>query len=83
MLVILLGHGHLVENSALFRLLLLLDEFFNLLFSGSSIFSCFFFFFQEELYDLILETNKECIKLCKPGTTIRQLNTYSVNINVS
>ena len=39
---------------------------------------------QEELYDLILETNKESIKLCKPGTTIRQLNTYSViNINLS
>lgn len=37
-----------------------------------------FFFFQEELYDLILQTNKECIKQCKPGSTIRQLNTYSV-----
>uniref|UniRef100_A0A1J3JTY5 Putative Xaa-Pro aminopeptidase 3 n=1 Tax=Noccaea caerulescens TaxID=107243 RepID=A0A1J3JTY5_NOCCA len=35
---------------------------------------------QEELYDLILQTNKECIKLCKPGTTIRQLNTYSTDM---
>ncbi|CAN8294666.1 unnamed protein product [Cochlearia groenlandica] len=35
---------------------------------------------QEELYDLILQTNKECIKQCKPGTTIRQLNTYSTNL---
>ncbi|CAF2260404.1 hypothetical protein BRARA_H02829 [Brassica rapa] len=35
---------------------------------------------QEELYDLILETNKESIKLCKPGTTIRQLNTYSTDM---
>lgn len=41
------------------------------------------FLLQEELYDLILQTNKESIKLCKPGTTIRQLNTYSVNINLS
>lgn len=41
------------------------------------------FFLQEELYDLILQTNKESIKLCKPGTTIRQLNTYSVYINLS
>ncbi|XP_010549381.1 PREDICTED: probable Xaa-Pro aminopeptidase 3 [Tarenaya hassleriana] len=35
---------------------------------------------QEELYDLILETNKECIKLCKPGTTIRQLNAVSTDM---
>ncbi|KAK9139147.1 hypothetical protein Scep_008828 [Stephania cephalantha] len=35
---------------------------------------------QEELYDLILETNKECIKLCKPGTSIRQLHNYSVEM---
>jgi Xaa-Pro aminopeptidase len=35
---------------------------------------------QEELYDLILQTNKECIKQCKPGTTIRQLNTYSTEL---
>ncbi|KFK43227.1 hypothetical protein AALP_AA1G096800 [Arabis alpina] len=35
---------------------------------------------QEELYDLILQTNKECIKLCKPGITIRQLNSYSTDM---
>ncbi|KAL1195352.1 Intermediate cleaving peptidase 55 [Cardamine amara subsp. amara] len=35
---------------------------------------------QEELYDLILQTNKDCIKQCKPGTTIRQLNTYSTEL---
>ncbi|EFH66000.1 hypothetical protein ARALYDRAFT_471021 [Arabidopsis lyrata subsp. lyrata] len=35
---------------------------------------------QEELYDLILQTNKECIKQCKPGTTIRQLNAYSTEL---
>lgn len=34
--------------------------------------------FQEELYDLILETNKECLKLCKPGATISQIHNYSV-----
>ncbi|KAA8536722.1 hypothetical protein F0562_029200 [Nyssa sinensis] len=33
----------------------------------------------EELYDLILETNKECVKLCKPGTSIRQIHNYSVD----
>ncbi|KAM7481818.1 hypothetical protein LguiB_006401 [Lonicera macranthoides] len=33
---------------------------------------------QEELYDLILETNKECVKLCKPGASIRHIHNYSV-----
>ncbi|KAI8012459.1 hypothetical protein LOK49_LG06G00172 [Camellia lanceoleosa] len=32
----------------------------------------------EELYDLILETNKEYLDLCKPGTSIRQIHNYSV-----
>ncbi|KAK2991770.1 hypothetical protein RJ640_015504, partial [Escallonia rubra] len=32
-----------------------------------------------ELYDLILETNKECVKLCKPGTSIRHIHNYSVD----
>lgn len=35
---------------------------------------------QEEVYDLILETNKECLKLCKPGATIRQIHNYSVEM---
>ncbi|KAL6146475.1 PREDICTED: probable Xaa-Pro aminopeptidase 3 [Fragaria vesca subsp. vesca] len=35
---------------------------------------------QEELYDLILQTNKECVKLCKPGATIRQIHNFSVNM---
>lgn len=30
-----------------------------------------------ELYDLILETNKECIKLCKPGISIQQIHEHS------
>lgn len=33
---------------------------------------------QEELYELILQTNKECIKLCKPGATILEIHNYSV-----
>ncbi|KAH7834363.1 hypothetical protein Vadar_015214 [Vaccinium darrowii] len=33
----------------------------------------------EELYELILETNKECLDLCKPGTSIRQIHNYSVD----
>lgn len=33
----------------------------------------------EELYDLILETNKECLDLCKPGTSIRQIHNYSAD----
>ncbi|KAL6964629.1 aminopeptidase [Sarracenia purpurea var. burkii] len=33
----------------------------------------------EELYNLILETNKECIHLCKPGASIRQIHNYSVD----
>lgn len=36
------------------------------------------FIFQEELYNLILETNKECVKLCEPGTSIRQIHNFSV-----
>ncbi|KAK4339754.1 hypothetical protein RND71_041216 [Anisodus tanguticus] len=31
----------------------------------------------EELYDLILETNKECVELCRPGTSIREIHHYS------
>ncbi|KAL3843552.1 hypothetical protein ACJIZ3_000955 [Penstemon smallii] len=34
---------------------------------------------QEELYELLLETNVECLKLCKPGTTIREIHNFSVN----
>lgn len=35
---------------------------------------------QEALYDLILETNKECVKLCKPGVTIQQIHSFSVKM---
>ncbi|XP_072976413.1 intermediate cleaving peptidase 55, mitochondrial [Typha angustifolia] len=35
---------------------------------------------QEMLYSLILETNKECMKLCKPGASIRQIHNYSVQM---
>ncbi|KAF3453936.1 hypothetical protein FNV43_RR04377 [Rhamnella rubrinervis] len=35
---------------------------------------------QEELYDLILQTNKESVKLCKPGASIRQIHNYSVEM---
>ncbi|KAF8394704.1 hypothetical protein HHK36_020921 [Tetracentron sinense] len=35
---------------------------------------------QEELYALILETNKECMMLCRPGTSIRQIHNYSVEL---
>lgn len=35
---------------------------------------------QEELYDLILKTNKECMTLCKPGTSIHQMHNYSVEL---
>ncbi|KAG9457763.1 hypothetical protein H6P81_002271 [Aristolochia fimbriata] len=35
---------------------------------------------QEELYHLILETNKECVELCKPGVSIRQIHQYSIEM---
>ncbi|XP_042490784.1 intermediate cleaving peptidase 55, mitochondrial isoform X1 [Macadamia integrifolia] len=35
---------------------------------------------QEELYDLILEVNKECVKLCQPGTSIQQIHNHSVEM---
>lgn len=35
---------------------------------------------QGEVYDLILQTNKECMKLCRPGATIRQIHNYSVEM---
>ncbi|KAG1326151.1 intermediate cleaving peptidase 55, mitochondrial [Cocos nucifera] len=35
---------------------------------------------QEILYSLILETNKECVKLCKPGVSIQQIHKYSVQM---
>ncbi|KAG5525481.1 hypothetical protein RHGRI_031958 [Rhododendron griersonianum] len=31
----------------------------------------------EELYELILETNKECLDLCKPGMSIGSIHNYS------
>nr|XP_043624934.1 intermediate cleaving peptidase 55, mitochondrial [Erigeron canadensis] len=34
---------------------------------------------QKELYHLILETNKECIELCEPGTSIQRIHNYSVD----
>ncbi|XP_024961877.1 intermediate cleaving peptidase 55, mitochondrial isoform X4 [Cynara cardunculus var. scolymus] len=33
----------------------------------------------KELYDLVVETNKECIELCKPGASIQHVHNYSVN----
>ncbi|CAK8572540.1 unnamed protein product [Lathyrus sativus] len=35
---------------------------------------------QEELYELILETNKHCVELCKPGASIRQIHNRSVEM---
>ncbi|WVZ90762.1 hypothetical protein U9M48_037033 [Paspalum notatum var. saurae] len=35
---------------------------------------------QAELYSLILETNKECIKLCKPGASINEIHNHSVRM---
>ncbi|ESR46798.1 Intermediate cleaving peptidase 55 [Citrus sinensis] len=35
---------------------------------------------EEALYDLILQTNKECLKLCKPGASLLQIHHYSVGM---
>ncbi|PQQ10906.1 putative Xaa-Pro aminopeptidase 3 [Prunus yedoensis var. nudiflora] len=35
---------------------------------------------QEELYDLILQTNKDCVELCKPGASIREIHNFSVEM---
>lgn len=35
---------------------------------------------KEELYQLILETNKHCVELCKPGASIRQIHDHSVEM---
>ncbi|KMZ56580.1 putative Xaa-pro dipeptidase, partial [Zostera marina] len=35
---------------------------------------------QEVLYNLILETSKECIKLCKPGISIQEIHNFSVKM---
>ncbi|CAK9315044.1 unnamed protein product [Citrullus colocynthis] len=35
---------------------------------------------QEDLYELILLTNKECIKLCKPGASIQDIHNYSTKM---
>ncbi|KAJ7973251.1 Metallopeptidase M24 family protein [Quillaja saponaria] len=35
---------------------------------------------QQALYDLILVTHKQCVELCKPGATIRQIHNYSVEM---
>ncbi|PKU83874.1 intermediate cleaving peptidase 55, mitochondrial isoform X1 [Dendrobium catenatum] len=41
---------------------------------------CGSFSFQEALYELVLETNKECIKLCKPGASIQEIHNQSVQM---
>ncbi|KAL9269430.1 Intermediate cleaving peptidase 55, mitochondrial-like protein [Drosera capensis] len=33
-----------------------------------------------ELYNLILETSKECLKLCRPGISIREIHNHSVEM---
>lgn len=35
---------------------------------------------QEELYDLILQTNKTCVELCKPSASIREIHNFSVEM---
>ncbi|KAK0601840.1 hypothetical protein LWI29_027939 [Acer saccharum] len=35
---------------------------------------------KEELYDLILQTNKECLKLCKPGANLLDIHHYLVRM---
>ncbi|CAA6653876.1 unnamed protein product [Spirodela intermedia] len=35
---------------------------------------------QVALYELILETNKECVKLCRPGISIQQIHNISVQM---
>ncbi|XP_078444087.1 metallopeptidase M24 family protein [Wolffia australiana] len=35
---------------------------------------------QVALYELILETNKECVKLCKPGISIQEIHNFSVQM---
>lgn len=35
---------------------------------------------QRELYELILDTANECLKLCKPGVSLRQIHSYSVQL---
>uniref|UniRef100_A0A2P2LWJ7 Metallopeptidase M24 family protein n=4 Tax=Rhizophora mucronata TaxID=61149 RepID=A0A2P2LWJ7_RHIMU len=35
---------------------------------------------QEALYNLILQTNKESVKLCRPGSSIREIHNYSVDV---
>lgn len=35
---------------------------------------------QQELYELILDTANECLKLCKPGASLRQIHSYSVQL---
>ncbi|URD72143.1 xaa-Pro aminopeptidase [Musa troglodytarum] len=35
---------------------------------------------EEILYSLILETNKECLKLCRPGISLQQIHNYSVKM---
>eukprot|EP01018_Ginkgo_biloba_P025658 Gb_16113 [translate_table: standard] len=35
---------------------------------------------QQELYELILDTANECLKLCKPGVSLHQIHSYSVQL---
>ncbi|KAI9185756.1 hypothetical protein LWI28_010390 [Acer negundo] len=38
---------------------------------------------EEELYDLMLQTNKECLKLCKPGANLLDTHHYSDSSTIS
>lgn len=35
---------------------------------------------QQELYELILDSANECLKLCKPGVSLHQIHSYSVQL---
>lgn len=53
-----------------------------LLAETTSFFKCkmFMFILQEEIYDLILQANKECLKLCKPGANLLDIHHFSVRL---
>lgn len=91
MLVILLEHGHPVvaflllkyghpKSLSFLKLLVSVTILFMRILPDSlvSYLRYVMSIYQEDLYELILQTNKESLKLCKPGASIQQIHNYSV-----
>ncbi|EXB53017.1 putative Xaa-Pro aminopeptidase 3 [Morus notabilis] len=67
-----------IQNRATYHLRWMCQTWWLFDFSGDQMFGSDTMWKSEDLYELILQTNKESLKLCKPGASIQQIHNYSV-----